>query len=417
MSGAAILKAAKLTRPGIIRVAAKHNKREIQAELGAGGPIDASRCGLNECLNGPATADEVASHARALMAGAGLVKVRKDAVRAIEFMVSLAPGTCVDERAFFADAVRWLADRFGGAGNILSADIHRDEPHTHMHLLMLPLIGGRMVGSDAFGGRLEYGQMLDDFYTEVCARYGLKRPPPKLAGAAKYAAVTAVMDELKRRRDPCLTSAAWSVIRDHIKANPGPYVDALGLEVAAVIKPKKLRSMTAIFTSKGKGSSKPEPDMYPMGFATPAPLKNTMGFATPAKHRTPSCVGFASSAALSAASPALALTFEEAVDAAPPAAPLPARPAPVATPAIACKAVAPPDELPDEPPDAVRERDADFAAGTWNADTGEFQTARVKAQSNKASARDWVAQALREVTAARGGGGGPGANRHPSNDA
>ena len=93
MSGGAVLRAKKLKGAGIIRAAAAHNKRAIQAELGAGGSIDSGRTVLNECLAGAATPDDVVSLARVKMAGAGVGKLRKDAVRAIEFVVSLAPGS------------------------------------------------------------------------------------------------------------------------------------------------------------------------------------------------------------------------------------------------------------------------------------------------------------------------------------
>ena len=55
----------KLTGGGIIGKAARHNRRVIQAELGASGTIDATRSHLNITLMGPSTADEVAQLAKA----------------------------------------------------------------------------------------------------------------------------------------------------------------------------------------------------------------------------------------------------------------------------------------------------------------------------------------------------------------
>jgi hypothetical protein len=258
MSASAILRFKKLSGSGIVRAAAAHNKRTIQAELGAGGSIDARLTGLNEVLAGPLKPDDVADRARARMAGAGVGKLRKDAVRALEFMVSLAPGQCADERGFFAAAARWLADRFG-ADNILSADVHRDEAAPHLHVLVLPLIGGRMAGSDAVAPP-QWVKLQKEFFDAVCAPFGLKRCPRGLTGASKTATAAAVLAELKRRNDPVLSSALWSVLRDRIEASPGPFAELLGLEAISASKPKKLRSMTAIFTSKGKGSQKPESD-------------------------------------------------------------------------------------------------------------------------------------------------------------
>ena len=53
MSGAAILRIKKLTGSGIIGKAARHNKRTIQAEMGASSSIDPTRSHLNETLMGP----------------------------------------------------------------------------------------------------------------------------------------------------------------------------------------------------------------------------------------------------------------------------------------------------------------------------------------------------------------------------
>ena len=58
MSGAAFLRLKKLKGSGIIGKAARHNRRVIQAELGATGSIDPARSHLNEtvCERWPRTA-------------------------------------------------------------------------------------------------------------------------------------------------------------------------------------------------------------------------------------------------------------------------------------------------------------------------------------------------------------------------
>lgn len=259
MIDGAILRAKKLKGQSIVRVAAAHNKREIQAELGAAGSIDANRSHLNECLSGPPTAPQVADRAKAMTEAAGVLRLRKDAVRAIEFVVSLAPAHAIDDRSFFIDAVAWLACRFGGETNILSADIHRDEPAPHVHLLLLPLIDGRMNGSDALGGRTRLALLHSDFHAEVAAPYGLKRAAARLRGSAKAAGVMAVLEHLRGSSDPALHSAAWGAMRDCIERDPAPFLAELGI-AAPQSRPKALRSMTAIFTSTGKGGAKPEAD-------------------------------------------------------------------------------------------------------------------------------------------------------------
>jgi Plasmid recombination enzyme len=157
--------------------------------------------------------------------------------------------------------VAWLAARHGGEKNILSADIHRDEPAPHLHLLMLPLIGGRMNGSDALGGRTKLAALHNDFHSQVAAPYGLKRAPARLQGNAKAAGIAAVLNHMRGTSDPAMRSAVWGPTRESIERDPAPFLAALGIG-APEVKAKALRSMTAIFTSKGKGSAIPETDPY-----------------------------------------------------------------------------------------------------------------------------------------------------------
>lgn len=256
MSGGAVLRAKKLTGAGIIRVAAAHNKRTIQSEVGAGGSIDGRRSHRNECLAGAQDPELCAVLAKRLMEAAGIRKLRKDAVRAIEFIVSLAPGQCEQEDVFFRHAMNWLSDRFGGSSNIIAADIHRDEASPHLHLLLLPLLGGRMVGSDALGGRAKLREMQAAFYEAVCAPYGLQRYPQRLSGVNRMEVARSVVAELKRIRDPAMQSVVWGLVRDRIEADPAPFASALGITLREPTKTrrKRLKTMTEIFISTGKGN-------------------------------------------------------------------------------------------------------------------------------------------------------------------
>ena len=109
---------------------------------------------LNNTLAGPDTANGVANLANTLMEQAKVGKLRKDAVRALEFVFSLPPGHQIDDGAYFRDCMAWVQSHYGGA--VLSADVHRDESALHMHLLLLPLEEGRMVGSRMMGNRSQF---------------------------------------------------------------------------------------------------------------------------------------------------------------------------------------------------------------------------------------------------------------------
>lgn len=116
-----------------------------------------------------------------------------------------------------------------------------------------------MKGSDAIGGPKQLAALHADFHSDVAASYGLKRTAPRLQGSAKAAATAAVLEHLRRVADNAVRSAAGPVIRESIENNPSPFVASLG-PALPVRKAKPMRSMTAIFTSKGKGSNAPEPD-------------------------------------------------------------------------------------------------------------------------------------------------------------
>jgi len=275
MSGAAILRIKKLKGGGIITVAARHNRRVIQTEIGATGSIDPTRSNLNETLMGPSTADDVGKLAKNLMAAAGVGKLRKDAVTGLEAVFSLPPGHPLDDRAYFTDCTAWAGKYFGGAQNLLSADIHRDEAQVHCHILILPLVNGRMMGSDLLGGKQKLLAMQTAFHEAVASRYGLSKAPARLAGATKQVAAKAVLQKLRDTADAALQSKVWATLRDKIENDPASFLLALGIEPETV--KKKLRTMEQIFTSKGKGK---------------ANEANPIGFQASAKSRTLCSVGF-----------------------------------------------------------------------------------------------------------------------------
>jgi len=254
MSGAGFLWLEKKTGFGIIRKAAKHNKREIQAEMGAAGSIDPTRSHLNYALVGPATAGEVAHLAKDLMRAAGVVKNRKNGVMGIEVLFSLPHGHPVDDRVYFTACVDWAARYFGGASNILSADVHHDEAQLHCHLLILPLLEGKMNASKMVGNTQKLEAMQDQFHAEVTQLYGLRKPGGRLSVTAKKAAAKAVLQRLRETDDSALQSAGWANIRAGIENEPGPWLLTFGIEIEAPAQ--KVKLFVDYVISKGKGPAR-----------------------------------------------------------------------------------------------------------------------------------------------------------------
>jgi hypothetical protein len=235
---------------GIVLVCAVHNMRSDSREVAANPNIDPSRSHLNVRLAGPNTPEGVAALAQSLMDGAGVGKVRSTAVRCIEVVFSLHPGSPVaDELAYFKACAAWAEETFGP---VLSADVHNDEAAPHAHVLCLPLTNGRMQGSDLVGVGKKFDALSESFFAEVGAPFGLRRPV-RLSGMAKKAAAAAVLKHLKSTGDAALHSQAWEAIRACLEANPAPFMAALGIEPPKQAE-KPARSFASIMTSRGRGA-------------------------------------------------------------------------------------------------------------------------------------------------------------------
>ena len=254
MTAAAVLRLKKLTGSGIVLAAARHNRRAIAAELGAASHINPARCFLNVRMEGPETPEGVAELAQTLMDAAGVGKLRRDAVRAVELVFSLpAGGAGVDPAAYFAACVTWAREQFGP---VLSADAHHDEATPHAHVLCLPLKAGRMVGSDLVGGPARLRTLQTAFHAAVAQGFGLKRGAARLSGLSREKLAAAVLAHMKAAADPALKSAAWPAIRDAIERDPRPFAESIGFDASRASEAAKrpARTLASIMTSTGKGA-------------------------------------------------------------------------------------------------------------------------------------------------------------------
>lgn len=226
---AAYLETATLSKPGKLLAAAKHNLREIQAELGADSHIDATKCHLNVRLAGPATGKGVADFAGQIRIDAGIFKVRKNAVRAVEVLITLPPhSTTIDSASFFTDSLEWIRDFF--LAPVLSAVVHHDEEAPHMHVLLLPLVNGRMVGTALLGDRVRMQAIQAGFYDTVARRYGLSRPQSakRMNKSLRVKAATRIFEELQ----PFLVGMQPNIrkaLLDTITGHPEPLLEACGI--------------------------------------------------------------------------------------------------------------------------------------------------------------------------------------------
>ena len=219
-------------KPCDLLTAARHNLREIQAELGSVGRIDPGRSATNAILAGPADAAQVQAKAASLLAAAGLnpAAMRRDHVQALEFVFSLPPSSGVDPAAYFTRCLAWLMEALPLP--VLSAVSHADEVAPHLHVLLLPLADGVYAG----GKPVERPRLLrlrESFFNAVAGPAGLQRESAKLRGEPKRWAVAAVLARCESMGLPAASGPLWPVLVAAIERDPTAAVRALGIELSA----------------------------------------------------------------------------------------------------------------------------------------------------------------------------------------
>lgn len=378
----------RLKGRGIVRAAAKHNLREIAAEIGAAGHIDPARIHTNLVLRGPASADKVANDAKALMASAGITRQRVGSVMALELVFMLPPNTGVNVREYFEDATRW-AEQFYPVP-VLSSVVHLDEAAPHCHVLLLPISDGHMIGSDLHGGRVKLMAMQAAFQQQVRARHGMARqaPPNRLSAAVRAEAMKLARECLESNSG--LSDAVLaSLLKPHAK-DPEPLLLALGLSLPT---PAPGQSIVAMMTRPTKPDSQ-----NPIGKARPNPVGKAGKAASKVMPPYP-CVGkgFDEQASgspqqceegmteLSSGSTPLLTTEAEG------------RTASAADTRAANEERVAHDciDHADEPVERyTRERDSDRPSDAWDTDLGEFRLSAPTQPSRKASLDAWVRHEL-----------------------
>jgi hypothetical protein len=133
-------------------------------------------------------------------------KVRKNAVHAVEVVISFSPewqATEEKKEAYLKDADAWAKETFGGEGNCLLISHHLDELTPHTHILLMPLKDGKLNCKSFLGGpktRLEALQ--SDFFEKVGKKYGLERGQPRKTTEARHEphSLKKAAEEIEKRR-------------------------------------------------------------------------------------------------------------------------------------------------------------------------------------------------------------------------
>lgn len=207
-----ILRVSKLSDKGSIGGSAEHALRERETFN-----AEPSQTPNNVILLGPSTAagiieeignvlGTVKKFAKTGKAGFQNIKTPIKPVLALEYLIGYSPDAKIDERKYFADALKWLQQKHGKE-NVVSAIVHYDETTPHMTVYVVPIHekGGKprsynvadgrdengnprrktitkMVGAERWlsakafvGSKEQLSQMQTDFNESVAANYGLGR--------------------------------------------------------------------------------------------------------------------------------------------------------------------------------------------------------------------------------------------------
>lgn len=207
----------------------------------------------------------------------GTRKVRKDAVRLVEGIVTASPeffeGASDEEvRGFFDSAFEFCREEFGES-NMVHFTVHMDEETPHAHFGFVPLRDGKLSWKGFFPDKAALGAMQDRFYERVGALYGLSRgekrgdgePVRRHKSVAEYKAenrrVQAELDE-KSERLEAVTAELAAVSEDlkEVRAQCSKYkakldgfaaaFEKIKVELAQIVDALSVKSFLGSFKAK-----------------------------------------------------------------------------------------------------------------------------------------------------------------------
>lgn len=203
-----ILRAEKLSTFGSIAGSAKHTFREISTPN-----ADPARTHLNWTA-GATSAAAVCAAVKARLPE----KRRKDAVLAIEYLITASPEffktkPWKTQREYFNAAIAWLKERHGGE-NVVCLNLQLDETSPHLVAYCVPITkDGRLSAKDFLGGCKILSAMQTDFADRVGKKVGLERgiegSKAKHTTAKQYAEALNKAPSLAPPPKPDPTLADW----------------------------------------------------------------------------------------------------------------------------------------------------------------------------------------------------------------
>ena len=224
----AIMRTKKLKSMGAIARSARHTFRSAPTPN-----ADPTKTCLNRTVGAKGLDQILAAIERTLPK-----KRRKDAVLAIEYLVTASPeafkrhgGPLSDlGDGYFQDALKWLQTKHG-KWNVISATIHLDESTPHLVAYVVPMTADKRLSCREFlGGPEKLRAMQSDFHAKVGAKRGLERgvegSKAKHESVASFYSTMTAADEAPALKPKDYAAAAvgiktesWRQAEDVAKAN------------------------------------------------------------------------------------------------------------------------------------------------------------------------------------------------------
>jgi hypothetical protein len=204
--------------------AARHNLRELPPSRSPS--FDATQVNLNRVLVGPSRAAEVVEQARHLKLACHNAHhfKRFDHCQAIELLISVPACSAIDFMSYFETSLAWVRQRIGLP--VLSAVVHRDEAHPHMHVLLSPACDGHYRGSEPINKR-NLKRLRNAFGMEVAVPHGFRHLTHKMNPKAKQMAADKVLSYLEQLDLPSRHEIIWPLVKEQVRKNPVHIMQAI----------------------------------------------------------------------------------------------------------------------------------------------------------------------------------------------
>lgn len=180
--GFAIMRQEKIKTVSSANARLRHNRREVPCKT-------ADRTKRNKLLvSEESRVFKDKSFKDIFKSKVGDQKIRKNAVKAIEVILTFSPGSIKSEdlQSWSKASMEWLRQIFG-RNNIVDARLHLDETTPHIHAMIIPVDERGKLNARAFlGGTRDRMVELQTSYAEAVKQFGLERGISKQITEAEH---------------------------------------------------------------------------------------------------------------------------------------------------------------------------------------------------------------------------------------